>query len=241
MENFCNFIINPAWWSVIATFIAAIVAAVITCHIGKQQNRLQEYQNELQRQQLGLQEQQNKLQKAQTDLMRQQIKSQDYEIYRGLYELIFSIQKKYREFVTSVFIKLASDENLEIYTWNEISQEIIALKEQVEDKSSDMNLKFSQDSHRFETSKTLLILMTCIIDDLERIERQSYLSVPNVANIKELIENIDRGEEYMKLLIASYITDDNQRDKIMASFTSIKELYESVDYANLLEIIKEKI
>ena len=32
-----------------------------------------------------------------------------------------------------------------------------------------------------------------------------------------------------------------KRDKIMASFTSIKELYESVDYANLLEIIKEKI
>ena len=27
MEKFCDFITNPNWWSVIATFVAAIVAA----------------------------------------------------------------------------------------------------------------------------------------------------------------------------------------------------------------------
>ena len=66
MENLCKFITNPDWWSVIATIIAAITAAVITYVLGRRQN-------ELQQQQLKLQEQQNELQ-------RQQIKQQEYEL-----------------------------------------------------------------------------------------------------------------------------------------------------------------
>ena len=57
MEKFCDFITNPDWWSVIATFVAAIVAAEITYVLGRRQN-------ELQQQQLKLQEQQNDIQKA---------------------------------------------------------------------------------------------------------------------------------------------------------------------------------
>lgn len=40
MEMFCDFITNPNWWSVIATIVAAIVAAGITWTLGKRQNNL---------------------------------------------------------------------------------------------------------------------------------------------------------------------------------------------------------
>lgn len=54
MEKFCDFITNPDWWSVIATFVAAIVAAWITSKFGKRQNELQEQQNAMQKKQLQL-------------------------------------------------------------------------------------------------------------------------------------------------------------------------------------------
>ena len=67
LNKLVEFITNPAWWSVIATFVAAYVAARITSKFSKRQNELQEQQlkiqerqNELQEQQIKLQEQQNK-------------------------------------------------------------------------------------------------------------------------------------------------------------------------------------
>ena len=70
MENFCEFITNPAWWSVIATFFAAIVAAWITYRLGKRQNKLQEQQIKLQK---------------------QQVLQQEYEIYSQLYKFVKKI------------------------------------------------------------------------------------------------------------------------------------------------------
>ena len=67
MDCFYKFITSPDWWSVIATFLAAFVAAWITYKFAKRQNELQE-------QQIKLQE--------------QQILQQEYEIYSKLYKLV---------------------------------------------------------------------------------------------------------------------------------------------------------
>ena len=60
MNSFVEFITVPAWWSVIATIIAAVVAAWITYVLGRRQNKLQE----------------------------QQVRAQEYEIYKRLYILL---------------------------------------------------------------------------------------------------------------------------------------------------------
>ena len=57
LEKLIEAIDSPDWWSVIVTFIAAVVAATITYVLGKRQNQLQE-------QQIKLQEQQNILAKS---------------------------------------------------------------------------------------------------------------------------------------------------------------------------------
>ena len=95
MDKFCDFITNPAWWSVIATFVTAIVAAWITSKFSKRQNelqeqqvKLQERQNELQEQQLKIQEHQNELQEQQIKLQEEQNKQQEYALYNRLYKLV---------------------------------------------------------------------------------------------------------------------------------------------------------
>ena len=86
MEKLIDFITNPDWWSVIATIMAAIVAAGITSKFSKRQTELQEQQlkiqerqNELQAQQVKLQERQNELQEQQIRLQEQQNKQQDFK------------------------------------------------------------------------------------------------------------------------------------------------------------------
>ena len=74
MDKFCDFITNPDWWSVVATIIAAIVAACITSKFSKRQTELQE-------QQLKIQEHQNELQEQQIKLQEQQNKQQEYNLY----------------------------------------------------------------------------------------------------------------------------------------------------------------
>lgn len=95
MEKFFDFITNPAWWSVIATFVAAIVAACITSKFSKRQNELQEQQNKLQ-------EQQNKLQDIQTQLMAHQTKIQEHDQYKELYLIIRAIHHKSNTIISTI-------------------------------------------------------------------------------------------------------------------------------------------
>ena len=57
MDGLVKFITDPAWWSVIATFVAAAVAACITSKFSKRQTELQEQQLKIQQRQNELQEQ----------------------------------------------------------------------------------------------------------------------------------------------------------------------------------------
>ena len=83
---------SPDWWSVIATILAAIAAAVITYVLGRRQN-------ELQQQQLKLQEQQNEIQKYQTKLQEQQVRAQEYEILKRLYILVSKANRLIDNFI----------------------------------------------------------------------------------------------------------------------------------------------
>lgn len=91
MDNFCDFITSPDWWGVIATIIAAVVAAIITYVLGRRQNRLQEQQLKIQERQNDLQEQQLKLQKIQTELQKHQNSIQAHEMLKTIYEFMHDI------------------------------------------------------------------------------------------------------------------------------------------------------
>ena len=78
MRILCIDLTNPEWWSVIATFFAAIVAARITSKFSKRQNELQEQQNKLQE---------------------RQIRAQEYEVYKRLYMLLGNANREIDNFI----------------------------------------------------------------------------------------------------------------------------------------------
>ena len=248
LEPLVKAVNSPDWWSIAATFFAAVVAAGITWHLGKRQNKLQQQQveiqkrqNDLQEQQVKLQDKQNQLQKIQTDLMEQQIRAQEYEIYRSLYELMFSIHKASMGLVMKTYSKLASGGKIEVWTWEEIRKEIYDLKNRLESKVVDIDLKFPEDSYRCESCKLLLVLMEGAVNKLDSIEQQGFIESPNIEDVKTLMSNTNKGDSYMLSLIASYISDKSVSDDIVKRLITVSEASKIACDVHFLEKIKAKI
>ena len=129
MEKFCDFITNPAWWSVIATFVAAIVAACITSKFSKRQNELQE-------QQLKIQERQNELQE-------QQIKQQEYDVYRRIYTQIFDLDLFNKALLLRIVVILTNseDKNLRLKLIDDIWDESEKHSDEISEWTLDLDLK----------------------------------------------------------------------------------------------------
>ena len=136
MDTICNFITDPAWWGVIATFVAAFVAAWITYKLGKRQN-------ELQQQQLKLQEQQNDIQKYQTKLQEQQIRQQEYDLYRRMYSQVFELDFFNKNILNRIVAILTSNEDnkLRLKLLDDTWQEYETLSEKYGECTIDMELK----------------------------------------------------------------------------------------------------
>lgn len=129
MERFCDFITNPNWWSVIATIMAAIVAACITSKFSKRQNELQE-------QQLKIQERQNELQE-------QQIKQQEYDVYRRIYTQIFDLDLFNKALLLRIVAILTNneDKNLRLKLIEDIWNEFEKHSDEFSEWTLDLDLK----------------------------------------------------------------------------------------------------
>ena len=172
MDNFCDFITNPDWWSVIATILAAITAAVITYVLGKRQN-------ELQQQQLKLQEQQNEIQKYQTKLQEQQVRAQEYEILKRLYILVSKANRLIDNFIEDLDMSLwepCYNSNKDALS-NKITH-IDNLLKDLRESYTDYELKLSKDSFNKDGYLTIFDLMSRLLQHtIESLEKgEAHLS-----------------------------------------------------------------
>lgn len=85
LEKLVEAVNCPDWWSVIATFVAAIVAAIITYIFGKRQEKLQQLQ---------------------TELLKRQTEAQDFDIYRKLYPIVYSANHRMEYFMGDMWSAL---------------------------------------------------------------------------------------------------------------------------------------
>lgn len=95
MNGFCKFITSPDWWNVVATFITAIAAGVITYIFGKRQEKIQQ-------QQLKLQEKENKRQNYE----------HYYDIYCFVNSIYYVLNGVKQNILNNVFSGLPTDSNI---------------------------------------------------------------------------------------------------------------------------------
>ena len=195
MEKFCDFITDPAWWSVVATIIAAIVAAWITCKLGKRQNELQqqqlkiqERQNDLQEQQVKLQEQQNKIQEYNTKLQEQQIRAQEYEVRKRLYLLLTNANREIDNFIEELdWLLWQPWHNSNEDGLNRKKAHIDKLFNDLRDSYVDYELKLSKETFNKDGYLNILNLMSRVlqhtIDSLENGEAHLSYGHQTIYNV----------------------------------------------------------
>jgi uncharacterized membrane-anchored protein YhcB (DUF1043 family) len=242
MNSFCEFITNPDWWSVIATFVAAIAAAIITGVLGWRQNKLQaqqlkiqEHQNELQEQQVKLQEQQNQLQKHQLALQKQQNAIQCYEIYKNTQQIFASINFFARFLLPDIlhFLKHDYRPNGSCQIVREMGNQIEAYEHELQDRTMDVNLHLSH-WPIFEY-EDLLAEMSFVVEGLEEIIAHNGLIQP-----QESAEHLmQEDDDFYAETIADYIANEyveDYKNKLYA-FIGVRDAVLSYDASAILQNI----
>ena len=250
MEKFCDFITNPAWWSVGATVLAAVVAAVITYVLGKRQNKLQEQQlklqerqNALQEQQLKLQEQQNRQQEQQTKLQEQQIRQQEYAIYSQLYKLVRSSNVEINAFLENIHHSFwgrnyyRADKGF----FKERKEYIDKLLNELEQNALDFEIKFSKDFFNISDYRTVLTQMSIILQLLNEFVEKDMIYMEMGSSIRMSYPSDKENEAYAQN-IAEHIKDVKVRPLIYAHILSFAKARDKVraNGNDILEKIRER-
>ena len=241
---------RPDWWSVIATFVAAAVAAVITYVLGKRQNELQkqqlkiqERQNELQAQQVKLQEQQNQQQEYQTKLQEQQIRQQEYAIYSQLYKLVQKADVEIDYYLDEITSSLG------VIPWKRAEDGflqrkldyLLELRKDLEQSAIDFEIKFSKDFFDLEGYRHILSSMTLNLRNLVKMveEKKMFFDGAGSQTIYGVDGDIEKGKAYY---IAQHIKDKQYEVAVGSNFLHFiedrKKLREGGN--DILEKIRER-
>ena len=187
MDSFCKFITSPDWWSVIATFLAAIVAAWITYKFGKRQNELQEQQ---------------------TKLQEQQILQQEYEIYSKLYKLVKRADVEIEHFLDEITSSLG------VVPWRRAEDGFLKQKleyieqlcKDLEQNAIDFEIKFTKEFFDLNRYRDVLGFMAYNIKSLVMMveEKKMHYDIPGSLMIDSVDGSLEKGQAYY---IAQHIKD----------------------------------
>lgn len=140
LNNLIDALSNPEWWNVIATFSAAIVAAVITYIFGKRQEALQQ-------QQLKLQE--------------QQTKQQEYQLYKSLYKVVSDANIEISNFLFMLYVHISNapkKDEVEILLQRAVEQ-LQKVDETILQCAIDFNLKFPKEKTLVHDYRYTIVMM----------------------------------------------------------------------------------
>ena len=187
MNSFCKFITSPDWWNVIATFLAAIVAAWITYRLGKRQNELQEQQ---------------------TKLQEQQILQQEYDIYSKLYKLVKRADVEIEHFLDEIIGTLG------VVPWRraddgflkQILDDVEQLQKDLEQNAIDFEIKFTKEFFDLDGYRNILGFMAYNLKSLVKIVDEKKMLFDKTASyaIFEIDGCMEKGKAYY---IAQHIKD----------------------------------
>lgn len=233
MDKFCDFITNPDWWSVVATIIAAIVAACITSKFSKRQTELQE-------QQLKIQEHQNELQEQQIKLQEQQNKQQEYNLYRELYKSVLAVHQAADGFIFKIYSNIAMGD-LKVYPWDKTLDKIQQLQNDLQSAEIHIKLKLPEDAHRISQYSFLISTMIGLINRIIIFDNNNHIIKPSAVNITMILNNMKRNDDYLIPIILSQIEENDLKEDFKRALIGVSIMKKEFCEDAFLGKIKAKI
>ena len=242
LERLIETVKAPEWLSVIATIIAAIVAAMITYVLGRRQNELQQQQLKLQERQNELQEQQNKIQEYQTKLQEQQIQQQEYDLYRRIYAYIWELDFFNKTMLHKIVTILIHNEDnkLRLKQIDGILQEYekqakgfneCTLDIELKQCGEGLDVKYYYDA--LQASSKVIQMVRCFVE--EYLLKFTPSLIYNTS-----IENPDTPLEELIDIILQLFKGSNPQ-LLQSELLAYAEIIEKTNQAQILEIIKQRI
>ena len=209
MEKLCKNITDPDWWSVIATFVAAFLAAGITYILGKRQEKLQQQQLELQK---------------------RQTEAAEFELYKRLALIIKEIHFEAKFVMFDVNHYLVNRINMHPNNiWRQRVNKCIDLNQRLDDCTMDIELKFSKGFIDIDAYKWVLMSMSQFSSKFESLLLENKVDTTNNLSIKiekpyldfvnlisQRVEETDRNEFAYLLLNFLNAKDGINEDETMS-------------------------
>ena len=222
MRCLCIDLTKPEWWSVIATIIAAIVAAWITYKLGKRQERIQQ-------EQLKLQE--------------QQAKQQEYELYRRIYAYIWELDVFNKTMLQRLVALLISneDKNLRLKLIDDIWKEYEKKSDEFTECTIDIELKQCGEGldvkyyyDALQASRKVILMFKYFVDN----ELLGFKS--SLADITQIENHNTPPEEFIDIIIFNLFKGRNPQ-LLRNELIAFVNIVQKTNQAQILEIIKERI
>ena len=222
MRYLCIDLTNPEWWSVIATIIAAIVAAWITYKLGKRQERIQQ-------EQLKLQE--------------QQAKQQEYELYRRIYAYIWELDVFNKTMLQRLVALLVSneDKSLRLKLIDDIWKEYEKKSDEFTECTIDIELKQCGEGldvkyyyDALQASRKVILMFKYFVDN----ELLGFKS--SLADITQIENHNTPPEEFIDIIIFNLFKGRNPQ-LLRNELIAFVNIVQKTNQAQILEIIKERI
>lgn len=215
MGKLTDFLTNPEWWNVIATFTTAVTAVYITHKIGKRQN----------------------------ELIKQQIRQQEYDIYSQLYKLVkkadIEIDCYLSEIISSLGVvtwKQAKEGFLK-----KKLEYIKQLRSELQQNVLDYEIKFTKNFFDVDCYGDILDIMIHNLKLLDKMvdEDKMIFEESSSQRIFNIDGSIEKGQAYY---IAQHIKDKTYENIIGSNLLYFIEQRDKLRSGsnNILERIRER-
>ena len=190
MDGFCKFITSPDWWNVIVTFLAAIVAGVITYIFGKRQEKLQ----------------------------KQQISLSEYDINKELYSVIQDIDELSDTVIMRIYLHFSGIFKRDFL--GELQNEIEGVKKRLSNSLLDLELRLDSGIKGCNSYEVLIRNMSKLVSYMQAIETEKAINTPGIETNKtndkeirsEIIKCIDN--KYQKTINTIFEEFDKQKQEV---------------------------
>ena len=210
LNNIADAVSSPAWWNVIVTFSAAIVAAVITYIFGKRQEALQQ-------QQLKLQE--------------QQTKQQDYQLYKLLYQVISDVNLEISNFIFTLYVCIFNplkQDDVETLLQH-IKERLKKVDETILQYAIDFNLKFPKEKTLVHDYRYTIVMMYNICTNFSELYKSGNILDTELVSERDytLIQTFLKDDNLVSVILAHIKDEDARQREYML-------LNDFVNYKNIL-------
>lgn len=190
MDGFCKFITSPDWWNVIVTFLAAIVAGVITYIFGKRQEKLQ----------------------------KQQISLSEYDINKELYSVIQDIDELSDTVIMRIYLHFFGIFKRDFL--GELQNDIKGVKKRLSNSLLDLELRLDSGIKGCNSYEVLIRNMSKLVSCMQEIETEKAINTSRIETNKtndkeirsEIIKCIDN--KYQKTINTIFEEFDKQKQEV---------------------------